>query len=57
MRRIYEYFIGQGVEVNIRELTRKLWQSHGFRKIPKFSLDNLDEESEEDREYWNTYKD
>jgi len=57
MRRICEYFIGQGVEVNIRELTRKLWQSHGFRKIPKFSLDNLDEESEEDREYWKTYKD
>ena len=56
MRRISEYFIGQGLNVNYQELARKLWQTYRFRQIPEFSLDNFDEESEADREYWNTYK-
>jgi RIO kinase 1 len=56
MRRICEYFIGQGLNVNYQELARKLWQTYRFRQIPEFSLDNFDEESEADREYWNTYK-
>ena len=56
MRRICEYFIGQGLEVNFQELAQKLWQTYKYRQIPEFSLDNFDEESEGDREYWNTYK-
>jgi RIO kinase 1 len=56
MRRICEYFIGQGLNINYQELAQKLWQTYEYRQIPEFSLDNFDEESEADREYWNTYK-
>ncbi len=56
MRRICEYFIGQGLNINYQELAQKLWQTYKYRQIPEFSLDNFDEESEADREYWNTYK-
>ena len=56
MRRICEYFIGQGLDVNFQELAQKLWQTYKYRQFPEFSLDNLDEESEADREYWITYR-
>jgi RIO kinase 1 len=57
MRRICEYFQGQGLKVNYQEYASKLWQTYKYRQIPEFSLENFDEESEADRTYWNTYKD
>lgn len=57
MRRICEYFARQGVEVDHGKITNKLWQVYEYRKIPKFSLESLDEEDEGDRSYWNRYKD
>jgi RIO kinase 1 len=52
MRRICEYFINQGIKVDYQELTNKLWQSYKYRRIPEFSLENLDEEDEKDRAFW-----
>ena len=57
MQRICEYFGHQGVDADFQLLAKKLWRSKKYREIPKFSLDDLDEESEEDRIYWNTYQD
>jgi RIO kinase 1 len=57
MRRICEYFVCQGINVDTRELTAKLWKTYKYRKIPEFTLDFLDEEDEEDRAYWDRYKD
>ena len=56
MLRISQYFIQQGVKIDYAELIPKLWKSFNYRQIPQFSLENLDEESAEDRDYWNTYK-
>jgi RIO kinase 1 len=52
MLRICDYFISQGVEINVAELSDSLWQTYKFRKIPEFPLEYLDEESEVDRDYW-----
>ena len=51
--RICEYFISRGVEIDAAELSNKLWQAYKYRKVPEFSLEYLDEESQADREYWN----
>lgn len=56
MLRICQYFIQQGVNIDYVELIPKIWKSFNYRQIPQFSLENLDEESASDRDYWNTYK-
>jgi RIO kinase 1 len=55
MFRICEYFISQGIKIDAAELANKLWQSFEYRKIPEFSLENLDEENQADRDYWNEF--
>ena len=57
IRRICEYFIRQGVNVDYRSLADKLWQTYEYRKIPEISLDHFDEEDEQDRAYWDQNKD
>lgn len=57
IRRICEYFTGQGLQVDSGKLADKLWQKYNLRKFPEFSLNDLDEESEEDRAYWMNFKD
>jgi len=52
LRRVCEYFTRQGVEVKDHELARKLWQSHKYRRMPEIHPGLLDEEDEQDREYW-----
>ncbi|UCD98268.1 MAG: hypothetical protein JSV42_15125 [Chloroflexota bacterium] len=57
VRRICDYFRRQGVQVDDQDLARKLWQKYRFRQMPEFSLTVLDEEDQQDREYWNRLKD
>jgi RIO kinase 1 len=52
LRRVCEYFTRQGVEVKDHELARKLWQFHKYRLTPEIHPSLLDEEDEQDREYW-----
>ena len=56
IRRISEYFTNQGLKIDHQELAQSLWQTYKYRQTPRFSLEYFDEESEEDRAYWNKYK-
>jgi len=57
LRRICEYFIRQGVEVDYHDLAKKLWQTYSYRQMPEINLNMLDEEDEQDRAYWKRMKD
>jgi RIO kinase 1 len=57
LRRICEYFIRQGVEVDYHDLAKKLWQTYNYRQMPEIDLNMLDEEDEQDRVYWQRIKD
>lgn len=57
LRRISEYFIRQGVEVDYHDLAKKLWQTYNYRQMPEIDLNMLDEEDEQDRVYWQRIKD
>ena len=57
LRRICEYFIRQGVEVDYYDLAKKLWQTYDYRQMPEIDLNMLDEEDEQDRVYWQRIKD
>jgi RIO kinase 1 len=57
LRRICEYFIRQGVEVDYHDLAKKLWGTYNYRQMPEFNLNMLDEEDEQDRVYWQRIKD
>jgi RIO kinase 1 len=56
MKRVCEYFVRQGVAVEPRDLTRKLWQAHKYRFSPEIHPRMLDEEDERDRVYWDQIK-
>ena len=56
LHRICEYFIRQGVIVDYQELARKLWQTYKYRRMPEIDLSLLDGEDEQDRVYWDQFK-
>lgn len=55
--RVSEYFVRQGVEVDYKNLARKLWRDQNYRISPEIHPSMLDEENNKDREYWNRMKD
>lgn len=52
LRRVCEYFSNQGVETDYHSLAQKLWQAFGYRTSPEIHPILLDEENEQDRDYW-----
>ena len=52
LRRVCEYFSNQGVEADYQSLAQKLWQAFKYRASPEIHPILLDEESEQDRNYW-----
>lgn len=52
VRRVCEYFNRQGVHSNPHKIAVNLWQQHGFRLKPDIDPALLDDQSEEDRKYW-----
>jgi RIO kinase 1 len=53
--RVCEYFAGQGLARDGRELARQLWREHGLRTGPEVPLDLLDDSDEDDYRYWQQY--
>jgi RIO kinase 1 len=56
IRRVCDYFSRQGVEVDHRSLAQKLWHAFKYRSSPEIHPILLDEESEQDRVYWDQIK-
>lgn len=52
VRRICEYFAGQGVDSNPKRLAVDLWTKHGYRLMPEVHPELLDGDDEDDRAYW-----
>ncbi len=52
VRRICEYFTRQGVISHPSKLARELWTAHGYRIQPEIHPGLLDDEDEQDRNYW-----
>lgn len=50
--RVCEYFAGQGVHSNPSKLAADLWTGHEHRLFPEVDPHFLDDQSEEDRRYW-----
>lgn len=56
VRRICEYFASQGVPTDPGELARQLWTAHGYRLKPDVHPRLLNDEDEQDRQYWQSIK-
>lgn len=52
LRRVCDYFSNQGIEVNYLSLAQKLWKKFNYLPSPEIHPILLDEESEQDRDYW-----
>jgi RIO kinase 1 len=50
--RICEYFARQGAPLNPDRLAHDLWTAHGYRLQPEVHPSLLDDQDEQDRQYW-----
>ncbi len=57
IRRICEYFAGQGVESNSYKIALKLWKERGLRVTPDVHPGLLDDQDEGDMAYWQGLRD
>ena len=52
IRRLCDYFADQGVTTEPRRIAADMWDRHGLRRTPDIHPGLLDDESEDDRLYW-----
>jgi RIO kinase 1 len=56
LRRVCDFFSKNGVEVEYQSLAQNLWDKYKYRNSPEIHPILLDEEDEQDKEYWDKLK-